>query len=816
MASIAECLESAVAAGRMSRQDADELTRKTEEHTKRLVMLGEVTPEQAMTQAELRAIAQERLEISIQRRQRALQAIALDKAVTRIMNHPRSVGAGAATLLARPLRGETVGGGNVETRARAILGMAHSRMAEAIAATRTKWFGLTQDRAMLQRIVRELFGQDTGSADARSFARAWAETAEDLRQQFNRAGGAIANRSDWYLPQSHDAGKVSRVSREDWIEFTRPLLNRERMLNSEGAPLTDPELDQLLSRAYDTIASDGLVDMQPGRQGGQKLANRHREARVLSFRDGDAWLEYQQRFGGDDVFQTMADHMERMAHEISMLEILGPNPAASWRYVTDVARKHGAGATDMQYLDALYNTVAGSVNQKKNVWLADFAGATRNWITSARLGSALLSQLSDIGFMRSTARWNGMKPTKVMRRFVSMMMEGPTGERRMLATKAGLTAEMWITRALAANRWTDVAGAGMSAKAADFTMRASGMSMWNDSMKKAFQMEFLGFLAENAGRRFTDLPDPLKRTLRAYDFDADGWEQLRRMPTFDHDGARFMSPEKIMRATDLEPDQARALAMKLQEMTFGESRYAVPEADARTRVITTGGRGRGTIGGEVVRSFFQFKSFPISVMLLHISRGLNAGSFMDKAGYLSGMVIGTTLLGALALQAKEVTRGRDPRTMFGTPEEASKFWAAAFAQGGGAGIYGDFLFSDVNRFGSGLTSTFLGPGANLIDDTAKVTLGNVQQFVRGEEMGLTNDLIGFAGSYAPGVQLWYSRLAFERAVIDQLEELADPVDARRRHRRTRQRFQRDRGQDFWWRPGSPTPDRAPDPEEALR
>lgn len=140
----------------------------------------------------------------------------------------------------------------------------------------------------------------------------------------------------------------------------------------------------------------------------------------------------------------------------------------------------------------------------------------------------------------------------------------------------------------------------------------------------------------------------------------------------------------------------------------------------------------------------------------------------------------------------------------------AKFWAAAFTQGGGAGIYGDFLFSDVNRFGSGLVSTFIGPTANLIDDTAKLTLGNAQQFVRGEEMNLTSDMIRFAGSYAPGIQLWYSRLAFERHVIDQLEQLADPAAANRRYRRIQQRARRDVGQEYWWRQGDRTPDRAPD------
>lgn len=810
MASLAECVEAAIAAGRLSRDAGQDLMRKQEAQTRRLQMAGEVMPERVLPEAELRALAQERLELAVQRRQKALQAIAVSKAVSRVLNSPKSPAAGAAALLGRQLRNEAVGGANVETRARAILGQAHSMMADAVAKLRTRWFGLTQDKALLQDSVREIFGTATGNGEAKKIAQAWAETAEMLRERFNRAGGAIAKRADWGLPQSHDAVRVAMAGRDEWIRFVKPLLNRERMLDANGAPMLEPELDALLSRVYDTISTDGLADLIPGAMGGSKLANRHRESRILSFMDGDAWLRYQARFGAQDILTTMTDHMDRMAHEIAMLEILGPNPSASWKYISDVVQKHGAGAADMQYLGALYNVVGGSVNQRANVYLADIMGATRNWLTAARLGSAVISAVSDLGFMRSTARWNGMKPARVLKRFVAMMAEGAEGERRLIATRTGLTAEMWITRALAANRWTDVTGAGLSAKAADFTMRASGMSLWTDSIKKAFQMEFLAHLAENSATAWDRLPRTLKRTLEAYDFTPDEWDLLRRAPTFDHGGARFVSPEMILKWADLPMDRRQRLAGHVQEMVMSEGRYASPEADARTRVLTTAGQARGTVSGELVRSFAQFKSFPVSVLLLHLSRGLNTGKVLDGGRYLAGMAIGTTLLGGLALQMKDISRGKDPR-----PMDDPAFWAAAFTQGGGAGIYADFLFSDVNRFGNGLTSTFAGPMAGLIDDAAKVTLGNVQQAVRGEEMGLTTDLIRFAGSYAPGIQLWYSRLAFERNVIDQLELLADRNTANQKFRRTRERIRRDYGQQYWWRQGARAPERAPDLEEAL-
>ncbi len=51
---------------------------------------------------------------------------------------------------------------------------------------------------------------------------------------FNRFGGDILAR-DNYLPQRHDSAKVAAVRREDWIAFTRGLLDREKMIDTRPA-----------------------------------------------------------------------------------------------------------------------------------------------------------------------------------------------------------------------------------------------------------------------------------------------------------------------------------------------------------------------------------------------------------------------------------------------------------------------------------------------------------------------------------------------------------------------------------------------------
>jgi hypothetical protein len=47
------------------------------------------------------------------------------------------------------------------------------------------------------------------------------------------------------------------------------------------------------------------------------------------FRDADAWLAYQEDFGGGgDIFSAMMGHINMMSKDIGAMEVLGPNPAA--------------------------------------------------------------------------------------------------------------------------------------------------------------------------------------------------------------------------------------------------------------------------------------------------------------------------------------------------------------------------------------------------------------------------------------------------------------------------------------------------------
>lgn len=157
---------------------------------------------------------------------------------------------------------------------------------------------------------------------------------------------------------------------------------------------------------------------------------------------------------------------------------------------------------------------------------------------------------------------------------------------------------------------------------------------------------------------------------------------------------------------------------------------------------------------------------------------------MDQASLI---FIQTTLLGAVALQLKEIAKGRNPKSM-----NSVDFWTAAALKGGGPGIFGDFLFADHNRYGGGIEQTIGGPTVGLVSNTLKLTVGNVSEAAKSEDTGFGREAVKFATDYTPAQSPCYARLAFERMVEDNLMRLVDP-DAQQRFNRKVRKAQQDGG-----------------------
>lgn len=811
--SMKDCIEQAVKEGRLSREKANETLSLYDELKADLdnTAFGDM----ADVEAARRTYEAQAMDAAEKKRQtllqiKASQRVEMNMRQYRNMRGQEDYGAAMSAHLSRD---DLAPFANVEGRHASVLHLLQAQMTDFLSHFRYDTLGRARDKAGLNDVIREVFGENTGNKAARELSESWSKTAERARQWFNQSGGRIPKREDWGLPQTHDSVAVNRAGYKAWRDYIQPMLDLEKMKNEQtGFPLTSEQLEPALRQAYETIRTDGLNKVVPGTQGkGAMLANRRVDHRFLVFKDASSWLDYNARFGGSDVFSTMMAHLDHMSRDIASLQVLGPNPTATLRYMEQLARKQGMDIGRLDHANAaiksawdMWGLISGSTLAPIHGGFARTMAGIRNTLNSAILGSSVFSSLTDLGTGRLTRKISGLPQLKMLSSYMKLLNPLDAGDRQ-LAVRLGLGAQGWSTRALGQMRYFgDTMGPEISRRMSNAVSTLSGHTPWIQAGRWAFGMEFMGALADHAGAAFDELPAPLRNTMQRYGIGADRWNVLRTSPLYDHEGAQFLRPEDIASRTDMPQGVAEEHAFRVLEMIEAETGFAVPTTSLRGRAAQVSNIQPGTIQGELLRSGIMYKSFAVTLWHTHITRAMMQQGAMSKAGYFASFAISATLMGALRIQLGQIARGADP-----APMNAPSFWGRALVQGGGMGIFGDFLASSTNRFGGGVAATIGGPVAGLVSDVASTTFGNAEDALQGRKTHVGNDIVNLLRRYTPGGTIWYARAAFERLVLDNIQKMIDP-DALDSFRRKEQQLKSQFGQKFWWRPGQNAPARAPD------
>jgi hypothetical protein len=706
---------------------------------------------------------------------------------------------------------------SVESRGKATRDYALSQIQEAFEAVDPRFFHLFEDEKGVRDLVFEIRGQDTGNIKAKKGAKAWADVTELLRRRFNDAGGDIGYLENWGIPQHHSMEKVGRATREQWVSDVIGKLDRKYYIKEDGQLMSDAEVTAFLGEAYNTIATGGLNKLSDS---GMRLsgarANRGNASRQIHFKDADSYLEYQRQYGDRSLWEVMVGHLEGISKDIALVETYGPNPDHVFRAILDEVTAETATVNPQRTgqvkrmansTENLYNFISGKTQPIANPHIAQWSDNIRNWLVASRLGSALLASFSDLGTMYLSAKVTNLQMNQLFRNQLEAM--DPTNRTELArARRAGLAMESLLG---SVNRWAmDNMGPSKARWAATAVMRASGLTAWSDAHKRAYGVTMMGSLGEVVSR------SPDLRSLDGGDFrilkskgiteqDFSVWK-LADQEDWGKGNNTMLTPESIMRIPDDAvkhlgaPERVKFEAMrKLLGAVAEEVDMAVITPGAREKMITGGGLQRGTWKGELVRSVFLFKSFPISVVMRHWSRAMGMPSAGGRAAYIGAFIASTTILGALSQQLNDMASGRNPREMTG--EDAPKFWLGALLKGGGLGLYGDFLLSDHTRYGGGALASMLGPVAGLVDDVVKLGQGIPLNAVEGKPEQTGGDLVKLGKGLIPGANLWYAKAALDHMIFNQLQEYFSPGYLRKVEQRSKKNF----NQTYWWRPQDVTP-----------
>lgn len=634
--------------------------------------------------------------------------------------------------------------------------------------------------------------------------------------RLNMEGGYVRRKSGYVVRQSHKPERMAKAGPDAWKRTIAPLLDFEKM------EIPADKVDEFLDSAYTAIESgvrlnQEVSDIQRAFKGPGNIAKRDAASRVLEFKSPEAWFEYDRQFGNASLREGFMQDLTRASRNTALMINLGTNPQAMVdRVIEKSARKFRADTkkrgrfTNPRQLQNMLDEVTGDINLTANHKVANVMAGYRAIQTMAKLGGAWISALSDISFMATNRMYQGRSMVDAWGDAFSAPFKGLSGgDQRVMADMMGVGLEGQLGDFMSRFNASDqIAGRTSKMMATFFKLNLLGP--WSDANKRGVTMMISRDLAMNATHAFDDLPSDLARMLRTYGFDARKWEVARLALKDGPDGRSYIMPGDVSDVrgsifTGMSKAQQDKLRNEVKSNLFAmlssEADFAVPSPGARERAILRQGYRPGTTAGEAIRFVTQFKSFGVTALTKvmgrqvyghgaktlgqQLARGLGANTGLVNA------IVMTTFLGYGVMQMKEMMKGRKPRPA--SPET----FIAAMMQGGGLGIYGDFLFGEASRFGGGTLETLAGPGIGTAAEAIDL-LQRARGVVVGGEEDLRGDVLRLAKSNLPFANLFYTKGAMDYMIWYQLQEAINPGYLRRMERR----IERENNQEYWLPPSS--------------
>lgn len=650
----------------------------------------------------------------------------------------------------------------------------------------------------------------------------WQESA---RLDANKAGAWIRKMPGYIARQGHDMMKIRAAGFAAWRDAILPKLDKATF---EGVA----DQDAFLRSVYDGLASGVHLasekpDWMKGFKGSQNVARRASQERVLHFLDGRSWYEYNREFGVGSVREAIYGGLEASARNTGLMRILGANPENMVNYLADTisADLKGNEKALAAFNDARRSTiknemaeVTGQTNIPGSSALARFGSTTRAVDSMLKLGGAMISSFNDLASNALELRYQG-------KNFMSALTESIQGrlkrysteEQKEILSSLGVYADSMRDEIL--QRFSgDVTLPGKVARLQRQFFRLNGLNWWTDASRNTTATMTSHWLAGNAKSPHATLNPDLKRALDLHGIGEPEWNIYRTMDMKGSEGRTFMTPDGI----DSVPDDVIAkyvadkniavnersianarseLGDKLRGYILDRVMVAMTEPTARTRALMKQGTQPGTVQGELIRFIGQYKSFTASFMQQALGRevfgrgytpaplGQSRWGSVSNALFKSGkgemvglaqVALWMTFFGYLSMQTKLMLKGQTPR-----PADAKTFLAAA-AQGGGLGIFGDFLFGEANRFGNGPITSLAGPVAGSADQL--VTL--FQKARSGDAKA--GDFFRFTVDHTPFINLFWSRPILNYLFLNQLQESLSPGSLHRYE----QNIRKNQGNDF--------------------
>ncbi len=633
----------------------------------------------------------------------------------------------------------------------------------------------------------------TKSKEALQVAKIIHKYNEALRIRQNRAGAQIGSLESFTTIQTHNRTRMRKVGYNEWRDTILPLLDKERTF--KGA-----EADDFLRSSYEVLTTGiSRREKQPDKlfdfKAPQNLAKKISKPRVLHFKDAESSIEYRNSFGTRDFMEGVLQSIHNNSRNVSLLESFGTNPRAMYEKILQETRAKHRGDPDIMKRDSVralnnfFDEVDGSTMIPEAPTLARVGSVLRAIQSMSKLGGAVISSFADIPLKAGELQFQGFNILESYGITIADIGRGMGNkERKQLGAVIGVGMD-GLTGNIAARFTATDDLPGKMSKLQRLFFKANGLQWWTDSQKIGTGLAMSHRLAQNKDLNFNSLDVDTKRLFGNFGIESKDWDLIRSSASKQLDNREYITPDAIQELPNKlfgksSFKEKNELEDKLRAYIVDRVDFATLTPDARERAILTQGLKRGTVEGELFRLMTQFKSFPTTVLSKTYGRNLYGKGKADVPALVQTAVM-TTIMGYVAMSGKDLLKGREPRSL-----ENPNTWKAAFLQGSGAGIMGDFLLGEYNRFGQDFTTTLAGPTFSTLNDLAKIYAA-----ARDGDDTAAKALRTLINN-APFANLFYLRPALNYMFLYQLQEAVSPGYLRRMERRVK----RENNQEFLVKP----------------
>lgn len=511
-------------------------------------------------------------------------------------------------------------------------------------------------------------------------------------------------------------------------------------------------------------------------------------------------------------------NFEKAAQDNGLMKILGTNPRANLETLIQMLRNHyggtkaaelsfGAIEKEFKQLDGSMKSIVGS---EMGVTIAEIEAVAKGLSTTGKLDSLPFTSLTDIPYMISEVRHQGMNALSFVKTLFTEIKRTTTPrELKEIMSPFTLFADNFRNQFTESFSGKDTMAGKMAAYQANvfkFIGQNTLMHRFKRSMIIAMQHHY-GNLTD---RSFLKLPDDAQRVLGLYGIDAGRWELIRKTNLKDFEGRKHLTVEniqdmsddsvlsylkkenpKIKKFTKNQIDQTKKeIQSQYRMLLIDRTMHGPIEPGARERALMNRGIKKGTVEGLLLGLMGQFKTFGLSVYTKVIEKEINSygpGKFMSRTlPAIGSVLINTTIMGYVAFTAKDLLFGKEPMDPL-DPKTALR----AFLQGGGGTIYADLLNAEFNRTSGGVASTLLGPVFSDVEGLLKI-VGDVYS---GDYGKAGSKAIKLLEANTP-IDAWMVKPFYNYYIGWQLKEMMDPGYFSRLENSTRKNL----NQEFYLKP----------------